>query len=263
LSIVSYNPVARVVTRLRGKLRQRKPGSRLRCLGYTVRINDAANFYVLRKDIFVRRIYHFEARRPDPLILDCGSNIGMSILYFKRTYPKSRIIGFEPDPSIFPYLKENVERAGLRDVTLVQGAITSHGGSLTMYSDGKYGSCLAKYGGDGPPAGWKEYNVPCVHLRDYLTEPVDLLKLNIEGAEWDALAGSEDHLRQVRELVIEYHHLPGLPRTLHKILELLHRCGFDYLINDFDAETNPGSQPPFHLGAESRYFLLIYAKRLD
>jgi FkbM family methyltransferase len=263
LSTTTSNPLAKAITRLRGKLQQRKPGTKLRCFGYTVRINDAANFYVLRKDIFVRRIYHFESQRPDPLILDCGSNIGMSILYFKRTYPKSHILGFEPDPSIFPYLKENAERAGLRDVKLVQSAVTSHDGSLKFYSDGKYGSCLAEYGGLEPPAGWKEYDVPCVRLRDYLTEPVDFLKLNIEGAEWDALAGSEDRLRQVHEMVIEYHHLPGLPRSLHKILELLHRCGFEYLINDFDAETNPGSQPPFRLNPESRYFLLIYAKRLD
>ena len=228
-----------------------------------MRINDAANFYVLRKDVFIRRIYHFDAQRTDPLILDCGSNIGMSILYFKRVYPKSRIIGFEPDPSIFPNLKQNMERAGLRDVTLVQAAVAARAGALRFYSDGKYGSALAAPGSSEPPAGWTEYMVPCVRLRDYLSEPVDFLKLNIEGAEWEVLADSEDRLRQVHELVVEYHHLPGLPHTLHNILGLLHRRRFEYLVNDFDAETNPGSQPPFRLDAESRYFLLIYGKRID
>ena len=251
------------MTRLCGKLRQRKPGTRLRCFGYTVRINDAANFYVLRKDIFVRRIYHFAAQRPDPVILDCGSNIGMSILYFKRAYPSSRIIGFEPDPSIYPYLKENVEFAGLRDVKLMQAAVAAKDGSLQFFSDGKYGSCLAEYSGTAPPAGWKEYHVPCVRLREYLTEPVDFLKLNIEGAEGDVLADSRDRLRNVREMVVEYHHLPGLPRTLHEILQLLYDSGFEYLINDFDSATNPGVNTPFALAPDSRYFLLIYAKRKD
>jgi len=263
LSAGTSNTIAKTIRRLRGKLRQRKPGSLLRCCGYSVRINDAANFHVLRKDIFMRHIYHFKAHRPEPLILDCGSNIGMSILYFKRAYPKSRVIGFEPDPSIFPYLKENVEHASLRDVKLIQAAVAAQDGSLRFYSDGKYGSCLAATGGSKPPAGWKAYNVPCIRLRDYLTETVDFLKMNIEGAEWDVLADSEDRLSQVRELVVEYHHLPGSPRTLHRILELLHRCGFEYLINDFDLETNPGSQPPFHLAPDSRYFLLIYGKRKD
>src|SRR5205809_4352097 len=98
---------------LRRKLWLLKPGSKVRCLSDVIHINDALNFYILYKDIFVRKIYHFEPQRPDPLILDCGSNIGMSILYFKPAYPKSRVIGFEPDPSIFPYLKENVEHASL------------------------------------------------------------------------------------------------------------------------------------------------------
>ena len=99
-----------------------RPGSLMKCLHYTVRINDGLNFYILYKDIFVHRIYHFEAQRPDPLILDCGSNIGMSILYFKHVYPKARIIGFEPDLAIFPYLEENVVCNGLKDLQLVQAA---------------------------------------------------------------------------------------------------------------------------------------------
>ena len=75
------------------------------------------------------------------------------------------------------------------------------------------------------------------------------------------MADSGERLRLVNEMVIEYHHLPGLPRTLHHILELLDRQGFEYLINDFDSETNGGVQPPFRLAQESRYFLLLYAKR--
>jgi hypothetical protein len=50
---------------------------------------------------------------------------------------------------------------------------------------------------------------------------------------------------------------------LHHILDLLDRQGFEYLINDFDSETNGGVQPPFRLTRETRYFLLIYAKRID
>jgi hypothetical protein len=59
------------------------------------------------------------------------------------------------------------------------------------------------------------------------------------------------------------HHLPGWPRTLHKILGLLDRQGFEYLINDFDPEANPAACPPFRLGPDSRYHLLIYGKRRE
>jgi FkbM family methyltransferase len=211
----------------------------------------------------MKGIYRFEAKCPAPFILDCGSNIGMSILYFKHIYPKARIIGFEPDPAVFNYLTENVTRNKLQDVKLVQAALANKDGVSNFYSDGKNSSHLAGHDFLGLPQGWQNYEVPCVRLRSYLTEPVDFLKMNIEGSEWEVLLDSADCLRQVQEMIIEYHHVPSFPRTLHKILELLYSQGFEYLINDFDSESNQGVIPPFKLTKESYYYLLIYAKRKD
>jgi FkbM family methyltransferase len=240
-----------------------KPGSTVQLSGYTVRFNDGPNLYILYKDIFIRRIYHPSASRPNPLILDCGSNIGMSILYFKQIYPAARIIAFEPDPEIIPYLEENIARNELENVRCVQAVLSRNAAKKILYSDGKCGSGLASPTQFDNPEEWRKYEVSSVRLRDYLAEPVDFLKMNIEGAELEVLADSEDRLRQIREMIIEYHHLPGLPRSLHEILQILHRQGFEYLINDFDSDTNGGVQPPFRLFPESRYFLLIYAKRMD
>ena len=237
-------------------------GSVQRVLRYDVRITDGPEFYHLYKNIFLQRIYHFDAERPDPRILDCGSNIGMSILYFKHVYPRARVIGFEPDPAIHPYAEENLRRNRMEDVQLVRAAVGGREGNLVFYSDGKIGSCLEENLPAGNPEGWTRCEVPCLRLRDYLTEPVDFMKMNIEGAEWEALSDSERNLRQIREMIIEYHHWPGLPRTLHEILALLNRQGFEYMINDFDSQTNGAVQPPFRLNADTRYWLLIYARRI-
>jgi FkbM family methyltransferase len=240
----------------------RRPGSSVHCAGFNVCINDARNFYILYKDIFVRRIYHFRATRSDPLVLDCGSNIGLSIFYFKHVYPEARIVGFEPDEQIFPYLERNVARNKLHGVRLVQAALSSTEGRSEFFSDGKYGGGLAENLMSNRAQDWVRSKVRSVRLREYLHDPVDFLKMNIEGAEYDVLKDSEDLLRQINEMIIEYHHLPGLPRTLHSILQILDRQGFEYLINDFDSQTNGSVKPPFNLTPESRYFLLIYAKRL-
>src|SRR5215475_2749877 len=93
---------------LRRRMMNRKPGSIVTFNQYKVRINDGPNFYYLYKDIFENRVYHFDAWRSDPLIVDCGSNIGMSVLYYKQEHPLARIIAFEPDPAIFRYLQENI-----------------------------------------------------------------------------------------------------------------------------------------------------------
>lgn len=231
-----------------------------RVLNYDIRINDPANFYMAYKDIFVRRYYHFESSSPTPYILDGGGNIGLSVLSFKRQYPHARIVAFEPDTAVLPILQENLIRNGLNDVQVVPGALTDSDGPVTFTGDGLYSGSL--YATEEPTdTETNRYQVQAVRLRDFLEEPVDFLKLNIEGAEWDVLADCDERLKHVREMVIEYHHLPHLPRTLHRILDLLDRRGFDYLINDFDAETNPGSSPPFRLNRHRKYYLLIFARR--
>lgn len=55
-------------------------------------------FRFLFNELFADACYSFRAQTDSPLIFDCGSNIGLSILFFKKLYPKARVIGFEPDP---------------------------------------------------------------------------------------------------------------------------------------------------------------------
>jgi FkbM family methyltransferase len=242
--------------------RGKKPGSIVKCKTYSVKINDGRNYYIMYKDIFVNKIYHFNSLAASPRIIDCGSNIGMSIIYYKYLYPAARIIAFEPDPTILPYLKYNISKNNLTDVELVEAGVSSKSCDMELVSDSVCGSYLENTNKINNLDELKKFTVKCVRLRDYLTDPVDFLKMNIEGAEWEVLADCEDKLALINEMIIEYHHLPGIPRTLHKILDLLDRNGFEYLINDFDMETNGEVQPPFRLEPESKYFLLIYAKRV-
>jgi FkbM family methyltransferase len=232
--------------------------------GYNVRINDGPNLAVLRKDLFEKRIYAFNPATEEPVIIDGGANIGMSVLFFKHAYPNARIRAYEPDPGVYPYLEENVARNDLPDVVLERAAIGAASGSATFYADNLYTSHLEGY--EAPlyhDREWNPVSVPVHRLRDLLEEPIDLLKLNIEGAETDALLDAGEKIRAVRELIVEYHHIPGLPRTLHDILSLLHENGFEYLVNSFDQESSPGAQPPFKLDETTMYYLLVYGRRLD
>src|SRR5438105_7571106 len=58
-------------------------------------------------------------------ILDIGSNIGASIIYFHRQFPEAHIFGFEPHPDTFRILRENV--AHLRGVMIFNyGLVSTH-----------------------------------------------------------------------------------------------------------------------------------------
>lgn len=255
---------ARDLTQLRRRLFAVTPGARtqIRLAGYDITVNDGPLCYYLYKDMFIHRIYHFEARRPDPLIIDGGSNIGMSILYFKHAYPQARIIGFEPDPALLPYLHDNIKQNVLSDVRIVQAAIAGREGMLDFYADGLVGSSLVDLSPGATKRPLTKVQVSAVRLREYLTEPVDFVKLNIEGAEWEVLEDSAPFLHHVDCLAIEYHHLPGLPRTLHKILALLHDHGFEYAVSDFGVDSYGPARPPMSLNADTRYFRHVFARRI-
>jgi len=246
------------LARFRKKVWRKKPNSLAQCLNYTVRITDGANFYIQYKDEFIQRIYHFEARRPDPLIIDGGSNMGMSILYFKHRYPKARIIGFEPDPAIFQLLQENVSRNQLENIQLIEAGLGEKSGTTTFIADGTAGGQLQ--------AGEKKgtISVRVEALSKYLNEPVDFLKMNIEGQELPVLQEIEasGKLRLVREMVFEYHGWPNGEQRLGEILTLLDRNGFRYLLHDFDAESCHATKPPFRLTPQTTWFCLVYARNI-
>lgn len=255
----------RIALRCRANLRLRSLRKRVwgrcgtieRCFGYTVHIADGPNFYMQYKDDYVRRIYHFDAIRPDPLIIDGGSNIGMSILYFKSVYPAARVIGFEPDPNIFGLLQENMARNGIDGVTLVNAALSTGCGNALFEPDGGAGGRLGKEGEGG-------VSIRTAVLSGCLDDEVDFLKLNIEGAELSVLeeAAAGDRLRRVREIVVEYHGWPAAKQQLGTILSLLDQQGFRYLVHDFDAESCGTSKPPFRLTPQTTWFCLVYARRM-
>lgn len=239
-----------------------RKGSTVRLADFDVRINDGGvTPFDLYEDIFVNRVYDFEAQRPDPRILDCGTNIGMSVLYFKQRYPLASVVGFEPDPTILPFLRENLDRNSVTGVEVVHAALGARPGTLILNSDGGAASHLEGYEPEGDATDWATFEVPCVRLSDYLDEPVDYMKMNIEGAEYEVLGECEPKIRQIREMNIEYHRLPGVPCTLHEILELLARNGFLYTVSDFGLAMYGSARPPVDLGRHARWWRQIYACR--
>ena len=65
--------------------------------GFSVHFCDYHTLSTLFVEIFIKQEYYFNTANPAPVILDCGSNIGMAALYFKFLYPEAIIQCFEPD----------------------------------------------------------------------------------------------------------------------------------------------------------------------
>ena len=200
--------------------------------GRQFKIADAASFLFQYNEIFKSQIYKFAAVCQKPYILDCGANIGLSIIYFKRLYPKATIIGFEPDKHIFDILAYNIKSFEFTDVKLIKKGLWNSETTVKFFAEGSDGGRIAV----------KEdkkniVEIKTISLRKYINKTVDFLKIDIEGAETRVLEDCQDLLCNVKNLFVEYHSFIDQPQTLDKILKILHHCSFRYYISNIGAQS--------------------------
>jgi FkbM family methyltransferase len=180
-------------------------------------------------DIFVRRGLDITFATDAPRVLDCGAHIGLASLWIKRQWPAARVTAFEPDPAIAALLGGNLQRNGAADVDVVEAAVWNTQGTVTFRAPGTDAGAIDTVAADttGPAR-----EVRAVRLRDWLTEPVDLLKIDIEGAELDVLEDSADLLPHVRSIHLEVHDFDPARRLLPGCLQHLSDAGFIYALSD-------------------------------
>jgi FkbM family methyltransferase len=203
-------------------------------MGKRIELTDSFWYLHSYHELFGDQIYKFEAKRLAPLIIDCGANIGMSVIYLKYLYPAARVIAFEPDPEIFRVLQRNVEAFQLDEVVLHCKAVWNRATTLSFLPDGGVGGRLVSDEGKK-----KSIEVEAVRLRDFLSQPVDFLKIDVEGAEYEVVRDICEKLEVVDHLFVEYHGATDEAQTLHEILEMIQKAGFRYHIK----EANPVQSP--------------------
>ena len=215
-------------------------------------IPDAASFLASWEEIFDREIYDFKCSSQSPRILDCGANVGVSCLYFHRRFPNAKITAFEPDPFIFKYLKENMDRAGVTNVELVKKAVWVSRTQLNFASEGSDAGRI-----DGG-SEVKTIEVATVRLRDYLNEQIDLLKMDIEGAECDVMADIAPFLSNVLNIFVEYHSFTERPQKLDSLIKILTEAGFRLQIHHMSVSPKPLVEVRSHLGMDMQLNIFAY-----
>jgi FkbM family methyltransferase len=165
--------------------------------------SDVSELWVLR-ELFVAGEYRLPEFSPD-VIVDLGSNVGLSVLYFREMYPAARIVAVEANPRVFARLHANV--GNLPGVTLVHAAVGDREGTVTFHSGPEsWGGSVHAHDAGGRPV--TQQLVPALtleHIMERAGEPqVDLLKMDVEGSEVEILKSSIK-ARQANIVVFEFH----------------------------------------------------------
>jgi FkbM family methyltransferase len=202
--------------------------------GYHLEVPDCFSLVWQFEEIYFEEYYKFKTATSIPVIYDCGANIGMSVLYFKRQYPQARIKAYEAEPTIANYLTTNLKRNNASEVEIIQKAVWKDNEGIE-FSAGQADDASI-YG-----QGTKKM-IPSVRLRDELAKEtkVDFLKIDIEGAEIAVLPDCADVLDRVQHLFVEFHAHIGHPQSLSIILNVIENAGFRYYI-----DTNQHRKAPF------------------
>jgi len=170
-------------------------------VGMIIMALDGVLFHPTLVDIAAKAI------RPGDIVIDGGSNVGFFTLLAGRLLQgKGRVFAFEPDPDSFELLRKNVECNGLRGVTeMAELALTNSNGSFDFsvaVDEPMLSGLLAR-----PDIPGRVIRVRGMRLDDYLKalgqRHVDVIKLDLEGAEPEALLGMREALRSARLLVFE------------------------------------------------------------
>jgi FkbM family methyltransferase len=140
------------------------------------------------------------------LIIDCGANIGASAYYLLHRYPDARLVAIEPDPENVALCRRNLHPFGDRALVL-HAAVWSECRPLRIAPASKQRGAWAR---SVEPASAQDADVdgltiPEILIRTRSSAPIDLLKMDVEGAEIEIFRDRPAWLAVTRHVAIELH----------------------------------------------------------
>lgn len=201
--------------------------------GLTFYYPNEVEFRQLYEEIFKKHVYYVELDNQSPLIIDGGAHVGLASIYFKTLYPNATIWAFEPLPELVEYLQANISVNRLENVFIIPSGLAARAGKTELYIDAEdknhWLSTSSMF-----PGAWtsKQQTTPVevetVELTNYLEQPVDILKLDIEGAEIEVINSVRHQLKLVKHLFLEFH--ATRERRPQELVTLLLNAGFELTI---------------------------------
>lgn len=184
------------------------------------------DFFVFH-EIFLGECYRLPVwyQPKSATIVDLGANIGLTTLYYYRQFPDATFICVEPDPTNLSLLRVNC--ASLQGQTiLIEGAVSDQTGSVYFVNDqASWGGKIVQHSAHG-------IQIPCYDINNILSHagnnPIDLLKIDIEGAEEAIFATPCPWLGRVKMIIIELHSELGVTNFRRAV----HEAGFRVLEPD-------------------------------
>ena len=148
-------------------------------------------------DVFCRHLYRAAVGQPIHTMLDVGAHIGLVSLYVRSRFPRVTIVAVEPDVGNLALLERNLASSR---ALIIRGALWSRDQRVTFASATPTSGRIT----DGEGIHVQGYTMASLIARSGFST-VDLLKIDVEGAERHLFVGDHAWLSRVRSVIIEFH----------------------------------------------------------
>lgn len=160
------------------------------------------------------------------IVVDIGAHIGGYAVYAAKL--GARVIAYEPMPKTYELLVKNLELNRCGNVRAYNAALSSSTGIITLNTDADGTILTSIYHDASFP---HKVAVPSVSLHEAFRrnklKHVDVLKLDVEGAEYDILLNAQPaDLRKVQTIIMEFHDHLSHGHNRHELTKFLHHHGF-------------------------------------
>lgn len=196
---------------------------------YLQRLREIGSIFA---EIYALQEYSWEPKSETPRVIDLGGDIGgFAVLYWKSVAPLANVTLVEANPATAAVIAENFQRKGLTDIKVINAAISNQDGTTNLHMSGYNPSNYIDGRDQGNRTIFKTVRIPTIRLSTLIAdkEKIDLLKMDIEGSEGDALRDlqASGKLGQIDEVMMEFHNDPENPtNSLPDALQILSDAGF-------------------------------------
>jgi FkbM family methyltransferase len=188
-------------------------------LPHGVLLNPFGDFTVVQ-EVFVSKVYNRLIEPRDGfIVVDVGAHVGSYTLLTARKIRSGWILAVEPELRNYKLLTLNIALNHLRNVISIRSALSFFEGSTKLYL-----STVSREHSTVPVKGRDTIEVPVTTLDKLIKRighDVDLIKIDVEGAEREVLQGAENTLRQPRlNIVLAAYHTPTQAEELENFLKI-------------------------------------------
>jgi FkbM family methyltransferase len=203
------------------------------CLdGNVFKYQDLHKFYSEAVRLFQQGCYNFTGTSDAPVIVDCGAYVGLTTLYYAQKFPEASIHSFEGDPIRARMAQDNLNSSGAFNARVYGNAVWIEEGHVPFEASGA-GS------GAGP------IEVAAIRLKTFIgTNSIDLLRLNIKGAEIPVLKDCAPLLPQMGMVIIELQSPSEGDTSFDELSSLFREHDFEVSFKEHEESNETVSEDP-------------------